>query len=278
MTSRADPLMRIANFLSQNLDRPYLQMMRYLCRGLGKVPTLVAAPRFADFIDGEIDLAFMCGYPFTAMNAVIPGAGTAIAAPLLDDSRVIERPVYFGDVIVNTDSSLTEFAHLQQKRFAYNEVVSLSGYKMLEDYLLPSSGIDGFCSDMIESGSHQRSIEMVIAGDADYALIDSQALAVEAGNDPGINTRLRRIGQFGPHPMPPVVASRRMSLTDIDDIGTALSRIHLEQAVSHCLRRAQVRRFVPVSSDFYVPIEDLIRNIRNASGDNFQGFVFRSAA
>jgi ABC-type phosphate/phosphonate transport system substrate-binding protein len=88
--------------------------------------------------------------------------------------------------------------------------VGLNGHDSLSGYVLPHAELaarglgDALYDHAIETGSHRRSLDLLIAGELDAAGIDSTMLPLEARNDPGV-AALRVLERLGPAPVPPVV-------------------------------------------------------------------------
>ena len=96
------------------------------------------------FDHGEIDVCWMCGWPY-ALRADSPSAGLdLIAAPVMADPRYLDRPVYFSDVVVRADSRFTAFEDLRGAAWAYNEPMSHSGYNVVRHYMAERNIHGGF--------------------------------------------------------------------------------------------------------------------------------------
>ena len=147
--------------------------------------------------EGRIDIAFVCSPPLIWLQ----GAVEAIAAPVLSDRRFAGRPLYSSEVVVGTDSPFRSFADLAGSRWAVNEPSSWSGYWVA----LQRAGSWSYFGEIIEAGFHQRSLRLVASGAVDAAAIDSQVLAMELRDDPGLARALRVVETLGPSPSQPVV-------------------------------------------------------------------------
>src|SRR5207248_8838622 len=67
-----------------------------------------------------------------------------------------------------------------------------------------------YFGSMVESGSHQRSLELVLEGQADATAIDSHVLDVALSQDKDLALRLRVIAVLGPSSIPPVVVAKSL--------------------------------------------------------------------
>lgn len=152
--------------------------------------------RLAAMHDTGVAAGWVCGLLHVSLAATGGWPFQAVAAPAGADGA----PVYFGSVVVADRSDLCTFDDLRGATFAFNEESSLSGFRMMVDRL----GADGldleFFGATVRSGSHRASIDMVVDGRADVAVIDS--LVMEDLHPDGV----RVIESIGPYPAPPLVA------------------------------------------------------------------------
>jgi phosphonate transport system substrate-binding protein len=84
-----------------------------------------------------------------------------------------DRPVYFSDVVVRRDSKFHTFADLRGASWAYNEPGSHSGYNVVGYHLATLGEGSGYFGQVVESGAHQVSLQMILDGRIDASAIDS---------------------------------------------------------------------------------------------------------
>src|SRR5207302_3336129 len=120
------------------------------------------------------------------------------------------KPIYFSDVIVRSDSPYASFDDLGSCVWAYNERESHSGCKLVCYSLLERGKGPDYFGKTVKSGSHLRSLEMVMEGKADAAAIDSHLSDLLHSRDEGLARKLRVVDVLGPSSIPPVVVSRRL--------------------------------------------------------------------
>lgn len=143
------------------------------------------------FSRGEADIGFVCAPSYRVLR------GTVELLPALVplDVRANARTVYFADVIVRSDSPFRSFDDLRGARWAYNDRNSRSGwFSMLE-----RAGGAEFFGGLLHAGSHLRSLDAVIRGEADAAAIDSNVLALHGHKE------LRVIESWGPFAIQPSI-------------------------------------------------------------------------
>ena len=149
---------------------------------------------------GDAQIGWLCGLLHTELKAGTRWPLSAVAAPRSTRNAARGDPVYFGDVVVAEDSPYRSLVDLEGAVFAYNEEASLSGYRMMID-ALHAGGTDlTHFGRAMRSGSHMASMDLVRAGDADCAIIDSTLI------DDLEPVGLVVVESIGPYPAPPLVA------------------------------------------------------------------------
>ncbi len=251
--SKLDKL-RFVSYLAPNMFWFYEAVGAYLGRVLG-VETQIVQSQFEPLEDpvmlqDQLDVAFICGLPFVQLNQF--GQLQALVAPVMQASRYQDRPVYFSDIIVNADSGLMTFDDLADKILCYNDPGSNSGYNLVRQRLIQGGHPSSFFSKVIPSGSHQSSIRLVVDGLTDCSAIDSTVLEQELRNSPELSNDLRVVESIGPCPIPPIVATRRLGSTFINELQSALCQPDKE--LRSAMEQAQIRRYVAVQSEDYTEI------------------------
>jgi phosphonate transport system substrate-binding protein len=210
---------------------------------------------FTQLVNGEIDVAFLCGLPYVRLAEQLD----PLAAPVVAGDRYGGRPVYFSDVIVSRDSPFQAFAELRGASWSFNDPDSHSGYLATLTRLLELGETDAFFGRVIDAGWHQVSIELVASGRVDAAAVDSHVLAVELRDRPDLANRLRVIESFGPSPIQPVVARRSLDAgfrQQLRDILAGLAGDGLSQGL--------VERLTPITDDWYDPIRAMLARVTEA--------------
>jgi phosphate/phosphite/phosphonate ABC transporter binding protein len=261
-------LITCASFLGDNMRPVYDRIAAYLGAECGVDTDLLPGMDWGEqnrlLAQGQIEVAFLCGLPYTKLHDQ-PGAPlTLLAAPVMQAERYEDRPIYYTDVIVRTESGFTAFGDLRGAVWAYNGADSNSGYNMPRDYLLARGETNGFFGRTIESGSHQRSIEMVLDGAAEASGIDSIVLEMEMHLRPEAAAGLRVIEAIGPCPVPPVVAASALPGPVQAALRGALLTMHCTAAGRAILRDGLIARFAEVDDAYYNPIRDMARRAQQA--------------
>jgi phosphonate transport system substrate-binding protein len=249
MASNADPVCRAAS--------------AYLGERLGlRVEFIDDIPwqeRERLFDEGEIQLCWLCGLPYVwKADRGFPGI-ELLAAPVMLGARYANRPVYFSDVIVLSDSLFKRFEDLRGASWAYNEPRSHSGSYVVRHHLAEFSADSRFFGEVIESGAHQTSLEMILAGRVDAAAIDSTVLETELRSRPEISERITVIETLGPSPMPPWVCLKSLPRELRESVRRALLGMRDDEQGRAILLAGQMSHFTRVEDADYDPIRRMAR-------------------
>lgn len=243
--------LNIISYLSPNLFWFYEAVSQYLSRNFQisvQIRQGCDDPLTDLLQQSELDIAFVCGLPFIQSCHITPNQFQAIAAPVMQSNRYQNRPIYFSDVIVNANSSITKFEQLSGKCFCFNDPGSNSGYNLMRYRLSQGKCPLPFFGKVIQSGSHQQSIRWVVEQKADCAAIDSVVLEQELRQSPKL-AQLRIIESIGPNPMPPIVAAHRLGQSFLAQLRSAL--LHPDAELCDQMQQVEIRRFAPVQTADY---------------------------
>ena len=261
--------LRLVSYLAPNMFGFYEAVGAYLSRVVGAQIQLVQSQY--DPLDDpmmlqdQLDIAFICGLPFARRQREVSTQLQALVAPVMQAHRYQNRPVYFSDIIVNAESNLLTFNALRGKTFCYNDPGSNSGYNLVRYQLIQGKYPSSFFGKVIQSGSHQRSIRLIVDGLADCAAIDSTVLEQELRDWPELSNHLRVIDSIGPCPMPPVVAAQRLGAQFLHSLQLALCQPDTELLAA--MERSHVRHYVAVQSEDYEVLATIYDAALQASYD-----------
>jgi phosphonate transport system substrate-binding protein len=256
-------VLRLASFLADNARPLYERIAAYLAGRLGVPVELLAgvplAERHRRLDAGDIDVAFICGLPYSQKHDRPERPIELLCAPVMAAPRYDGRPVYFTDVVVRHDDPARTFADLRGRTWAYNDEGSHSGYNVVRHHLLTLGETRGYFSRVITGGTHQGSMRMLLAGRVDAAGIDSTVLETEMSGRPGLEAALRTIDAIGPSPIPPVVVARPLDPSlkaRLRDLFLGMSADPAGRAV---LAEGRMAGFVPARDRDYDPIREMVR-------------------
>lgn len=239
-------MIHVANLLSSDLDGIAGAVRDALHSSLGRPVVAAAEAGPADFRDGRVGIALICGLAYAWLHDARPDRFAAVAAPLIDDPRSVDEPVYFSEIVVPAASAARSLEDLSGARFVFNEEVSFSGYRALEHALAVRGRSWEFFGERVRVGSHHAALERLAHGDADAAAIDSQVLLLAKRRDPGMAGRLRAVESLGPYPAPPVAVNRDACDVSPEILMDLLGRLPVES-----LEAAAITSWRPVDDACY---------------------------
>jgi ABC-type phosphate/phosphonate transport system substrate-binding protein len=240
-----------ANFLAPNMTQVYADVAARVGRELARPTELIDGRALEQLRDGPVDVAFLCGLPYVRLCRERPGALRPLAAPVLDEPRYEDRPVYFSDIIVRRDSPVRSFGDLRGRHWAYNDEESYSGCLLVRYHLLQQGESEAFFGRVTFSGRHQESIRQVVAGEVDASAIDSHVLGVERLRNPELAGTIRVIAVLGPSTIPLVVATARVAEEVQARVRDALCELGGDPVSRDVLASGLIRRFTPIDDRAY---------------------------
>lgn len=264
MYSHNAPVIRFATFLAPSIYHTYEYIARYIGEKVGYPTMLIAGQSFEEFTAGQVDVCFICGLPYVQLADAPDSNIELLGAPVLLGERYGHRPVYFSDVIVRSDSPYASFDDLAGCVWAYNQVGSHSGYNLVCYNLFERGKTPHYFGSMVEAGSHQRSLQMVLAGQADATAIDSHVLDVLLLQDRELGSQLRVVATLGPSSIPPVVVAKNLDSNLKYRMREALISMHCDPDVARSLQEGRIERFTPVSDADYDDIRKIAAQVRDA--------------
>lgn len=208
---------------------------------------------------GHIQIGWMCGFPYVQHTAVPNPGIQLLALPVMAGARYQNQPIYFSDVIVRRESPFTKFKDLRGATWAYNEVGSQSGYHVVRYKLSQIRANGEFFGKIVASGAHLQSLEMVLAGEADGAALDSMVMDMALREQPQLAGQLRIIETLGPSPVPPWVIHKSTPAPLRQAILQALTRMHLVPAGQQVLALGEMARFETAVDAQYDPLRQMLR-------------------
>ena len=215
---------------------------------------------YQELIDsGKIDIAWICGLPSVIRADRGHPDVELLAAPVMAGERYNDQPIYFSDVIVREERAYRAFDDLRGSTWAYNEPRSQSGYNITRYHLARIDAPSPFFKRVVEAGSHERAIQLVMEGSVDAAAIDSTVLEVARERDPTIEKHTRVLATLGPSPIPPLVISKQLDEGLRSTVKTWILEMHRDDLGRQILDRAKIRRFDSVGDTDYDPIRDMAR-------------------
>jgi phosphonate transport system substrate-binding protein len=244
-----------AAFVSESGVAVYDHLARYLTRKTGLPLEFVSGLAYGTINsmleDGALDCGFICGLPYVLLHDRPKPAARLLAAPILKAARYQGQPKYYSDLIVHQDSPHQTLRDLKGRTYVYNDEISNSGYNMPRHRLLQLGLTRGFFSKVIRSGSHEESIRMVAAGEADASFVDSLVLDYDREKGLGQAHEVRVLESVGPAGICPLVASASLPAELGERLQRELLRMHESPEGRKLLDAALLDRFAAVEDSNY---------------------------
>ncbi len=257
---RPSPL-RITSCMADNAEATCRAITAWLGR------RLAIATEFVDCIPwqererqldaGLIHVCWICGLPYVWKADTDDSVIEPCVAPVMAAGRYAGAPVYYSDLVVRSDSPYRTFTDLRGASLAYNEPHSHSGFNVLRHHLATLGEVGGYFSRAVESGAHQKSLQMIVNAQIDVSAVDSTVLEAEIARAPQIRDAVRIIGTLGPSPMPPWVMQKSLAAELRADIRDTLLAMHDDAEGARILAQWGIRRFAAVDDAAYDPIRTM---------------------
>jgi len=220
---------------------------RLVARGVQDVPDRLEHPQDLDGLWRHPDLllAQTCGYPLrTRLRDAVQLVGT----PLYSAEGCVGSS-YRSAIVVPTESGFRSLLDIRGRVASVNAFDSHSGMNAFRATIADVAGGTHFFGSVIESGSHERSLELVGSGEADCAAIDCVTLGLVARFRPDLRARVRILCWTMAAPTLPFITSRRTGSWTLAQLRAALQQV----AVDPDLR--EVRQALLLTGFTVLPLE-----------------------
>lgn len=252
--------MRLLSYLSPGFPAALFEKLAAIIDAEVDFETEHSGPAPGDdpFLARQADLGWICSTSFVDLTTrgPIPSVQLVGVAWVPDDPDANGRPVYFGDLVTRPDSIFSSFEDLDGARIGCNDQVSLSGHHALR-HAMTDRGLDpDTFAKLTFTGGHHRSLDLLLEGEVDAAVIDSVVRTGRARLDPAV-AELRLIERLGPWPVQPLVARATLDQDQIDEVRRSLLDASSRPDVQALLNEACLTGLVEVGPDYY----DAVRRI-----------------
>jgi len=207
----------------------------------------------ADWADPELLLSQTCGYPFmTRFRAEL----CLVATPVYEAPGCAEGR-YSSAIVVRRDDPARTLHALRGRRAVVNGLDSQSGHNALRAALAPLAMDGRFLGGIVVSGAHRRSLEMVVAGDADLAAVDGVTFALWNDIEPALAARVRLLAWTPSAPGLPYVTSAGRPSAQVSRIREALLAAAADPALAEPRAALRLRGFRTFPAEAYEAILDM---------------------
>ncbi|XP_072030086.1 uncharacterized protein [Amphiura filiformis] len=270
-------VLRMMTYMSPGIPIEYYNLIaHYLEEKLGCRVYLLYESRWSGpphdrtdpFTLGDADIGFICSTYFRRLHyshnndvELLP------VAPLVTHIRAHGAPVYFADVIIHKDNmkKYKDFEALRGCKWAYNDPESLSGSIITLKELKKMGANANFFGHLLQSGSHLKSIDMVVNKDVDGAAIDSTTMALMMEKNPDLKRQLHILTSWGPLPIQPIITRKSLPNDLKRSIAAHLLVMHQDPKWLQKLAEFHVTKFTKTSVEMYEEDEELKKEVKGMS-------------
>jgi ABC-type phosphate/phosphonate transport system substrate-binding protein len=201
---------------------------------------------------GDLGLAFICGFPFAALDFGLQ----PIAAPIPAGPLAAGRPFYASDLIVRADGPFRTLEETFGGRIGWTARHSQSGFQAPRRHLLPyRRGVAPLYRESIgELMTPRRVIEAVLDDRIDIGPLDSYFHDLLKRHEPDTAARLRVVATTEPTPMPLLAASPTLAPADRDALRRALLALGDDPLGRSLLAALCLSGFASVAAEDYAPL------------------------
>ncbi|MDC3960978.1 phosphate/phosphite/phosphonate ABC transporter substrate-binding protein [Polyangium jinanense] len=255
-------------FVSESGINLYESIAHHLARKTGitiEVTTGLAYSTINSMLEtGAVELGFICGLPYTVLRDLPTPRAELLGGPIMKYPRYGGQPVYFADLVVRNDSPYHSLEDLRGRTLVYNDERSHTGYNAPRHHLMERGFARGFFGKVVRSGSHEESIRMVAAGEADASWVDSLVLDYDREKRRGRAGEVRVLESIGPMTVSPVVASPDLPAELRAALRKTLLGMHEDPDGKRLLDAAFIERFAPIEDAHYDAHRSMMRAAEKA--------------
>jgi len=197
-----------------------------------------------------------------AINLCNEGYAEIIGGLVPDDPLSNGRAVYYSYLVVRAGSNIDNVEQMRGLRFAYNSEDSLSGYLVMVFYLQDKAKNPKTYFNWVHSGSHSKSIDLLLSGEVDGACVDYLVWRKILSKRPDILDKLMIIDKLGPNPIQPLILNiKKMTESERDIVREAYFRFCKEDELNGSLiKQYGFEKFISVTyEEDYSELDERIK-------------------
>lgn len=233
----------------------YEDIFKYASERLGVPVKLVQRKTYQEMNElvkkGHVDAAFICSLAYVEGREQF--GMELLAVPVVNGAMV-----YYSYTIVPADSDVTEFKDLRNKKFAFSDPMSNSGY-LVPNYILGEmkEDPDTFFSYSIFTYSHDRSIKAVADKLVDGANVDSLIWDYLNATRPEVTAKTKIIQRSPPYGIPPVVVPRDLNPELKEKLRQTFLQMHEDEWGKQILKKLMIERFAMGDDTAYNSVREM---------------------
>jgi ABC-type phosphate/phosphonate transport system substrate-binding protein len=160
----------------------------------------------------------LCGYP---LRTAYRGEFVVLGTPCYGVPGC-EGPTHRAFIVVSRTAKITRIEDLRGRSFAVNSMDSNTGMNLPRHFFAPFARGKRFFDQVLITGSHRSSMEVVATGQADAAAIDCVTFGLHTEYEPATVGGLRVLAQTSASPSIPFVTSRETADETVGALRRAL--------------------------------------------------------
>jgi phosphate/phosphite/phosphonate ABC transporter binding protein len=238
----------------QVIKENYTPILEEVARKIGCVARVIIVSDYdslgRSLLNGTIDVGWFS--PFAYVSAKSKGAITALVTTVVN-----KNASYTGYIIARKDQGITSLEDLRNKRFAFVDQQSASGY-VYPRYMLIKQGKDPdrYFSEALFLGSHNRVIDGVLDGTVDAGGTYSEA--VDAARSKGLHVDdLIILAKTDPIPKDAIAARPQLDAALVNRLRQAfMETADTTSQYASLMKKSGLNGFIEAQDEVY----DVIRN------------------
>jgi phosphonate transport system substrate-binding protein len=233
----------------------------YLESRLGSSVAFVQRSNYREVTDllleGAIDCAWLCGYPFVRHRNRLQ----LVVTPTFKGA-----PLYESYMIVAAERKESiDLQGMKGQAFAFSDPLSNSGY-LVPRYTLWSKGIDPdrHFRRTLFTLSHKKVVQAVAVGLVDGGSVDGYVWETLARTNPDLTGQTRVAWKSQTFGFPPIVASKSMAVEKLARLQRAFIGMRQDSDGQALLAKLNLDGFVVTENRLFDPIEQMMHSLAGA--------------
>ncbi|WP_442604357.1 substrate-binding domain-containing protein [Paenibacillus sp. KN14-4R] len=224
----------IADYVGEKLNRPVILIQRKSYNEISKL-----------MMNGGADIALLSSGAYLTSNRVEG------IEPIAMQERM-GVPYYYGYLVVNRDSNMTDISDLKGKSVAITDPSSYSSYIFMSERLAEIGETpEHFFGSQLYTYNHENSLKAVINRVVDVAAVNSLVCEQAKLKNPELADSLQIIAKSEPIGTGPVVISSSLPDEDKKIIKETFLSMHEQGTIQPALQSLFIDRFVPFDPLLY---------------------------
>ena len=233
------------------------QWRLYMIHRLGNRVNFIRRDSYRETMDllrlNQLDFAWICDYPYLYLRELL----RLLVVPVYQG-----KPTYYSYLIVNTrESTVTGFADLKGKLFAYADPYSNSGY-LVPRYQIHLLGEDPgrFFKKGFFTWSNRKVVEAVAHGLAQGGAVDSYVWDSLAILEPELTAMTRIVWKSPGYGFPPIVAQEKnVSDDNFNEMQQLLLSMHEDEEGRRLLQQLNLDGFSVQQPGLYDGVVEMMK-------------------